>query len=86
MKKIIKVSVPEYRKLHVEFEDGIEGILRIDDDFTGVAQPLIDPRRFAQVKIIDDGYAIGFDDCEYDICSSWIYAEIAPALSDVSAM
>jgi Protein of unknown function (DUF2442). len=86
MQKIIKVSVPEYRKLHVEFEDGIEGSLRIDDDFIGVAQKLNDPRCFANVKIIDDGYAIGFDDCEYDICSSWIYAEIAPSLSNVSAM
>jgi hypothetical protein len=86
MQKIIKVSVPEYRKLQVEFADGTEGILRIDDTFIGVAQPLTDPRLFATAKVIDEGYAVGFDGCAYDICSSWIYAEIAPTLSKVSVM
>jgi hypothetical protein len=86
MQKILKVSVPEHRKLKVEFDDGTEGVLRIDDTFTGVAQPLTDQRLFASAKIIDEGYAIGFDGCEYDICSSWIYKQIAPSLSDVSAM
>jgi hypothetical protein len=86
MNRIIKVSVPEYRKLHVEFEDGTEGIIKIEDIFVGVAQQLTDPQCFAKAKIIDDGYAIGFDNCEYDICSSWIYTEIAPSLSKVSAM
>jgi hypothetical protein len=86
MKKIIRISVPEYRKLHVEFEDGTEGDIQINDMFIGVAQPLTDPQRFAEAKIIDDGYAIGFDDCEYDICSAWIYNEIFPSLSNVSVM
>ena len=86
MRKIIKVSVPEYRKLHIVFDDGTQGMVRIDDMFIGVAQPLTDPQWFATAKVIDEGYAIGFEGCEYDICSSWIYAQIVPSMSKVSVM
>jgi hypothetical protein len=86
MKKIIKISLPEYRKLHVEFEVGTAGDIQINDTFIGVAQTLTDPRCFAKAKIIDDGYAIRFDDCEYSICSCCIYDKVSPALSNVSAM
>jgi hypothetical protein len=86
MRKIIKVTVQEYRILHVEFDDGVVGSVRIDDTFFGVAQPLVDPHLFASAKIIDEGYAIGFDECEYDICSSWLYGQIAASLPQASVM
>ena len=72
--------------LKVKFDDGIEGTFRIDDPFIGVAQPLNEQRTFASAKIIDEGYAIGFDGCDYDICSRWIYQQIAPSLSQASVM
>jgi len=86
MEKISKIIVPEYRVLQVEFDDGTEGTIRIDDAFIGVAQPLGDPKLFATARIIDDGYAIGFDHCEYDICARWIYQQISESLSHASAM
>ncbi|MDD5672968.1 MAG: DUF2442 domain-containing protein [Chitinivibrionales bacterium] len=86
MHKILIISVPEYRKIHLKFDDGTEGIVRIDDDFIGIALPLQEPRVFATARIIDDGYAIGFENCDYDICAGWAYAQIAPAMPVTAAM
>ena len=86
MRKIIKISVPEYRMLRVEFDDGTVGTVRIDDAFVGVAQPLLNQRVFATAKIIDEGYAIGFDNCEYDVCSGWLYEQLVASLPRASVL
>jgi hypothetical protein len=72
--------------IHVVFADGIEGSVRINDEFSGVALPLKEPQEFASAHIIDDGYAIGFKSCEYDICSQWIFEQISKTISSVAAV
>lgn len=86
MYKIIAVSVPEYRKIHVTFADGAEGTIVIDDDFHDAGKPLGDPDVFASAHIIDEGYAIGFANCEYDICASWAYAQVSSGMPASMAM
>ena len=76
MRKIEELKILEYRKLALKFDDGKEGILVINDEFKNVSEPLKDPRKFAAAKIIDDGYGIGFEGCEYDICAQYAYGNI----------
>ncbi|NIA31164.1 MAG: DUF2442 domain-containing protein [Actinobacteria bacterium] len=75
MKKIIFLKVLMYRKLFLKFDDGTEGFFVIEDEFTNIAEPLNDPKVFSTAKIIDDGYGIGFEKCDYDICAQHAYAK-----------
>jgi len=81
MRKILKLSVSEFRMLKVYFDDETIGTIRIDETFTGVSQSLNNPHIFASAKIIDDGYGVGFDGCEYDICANWLYEKTITSLS-----
>ena len=77
MKKIKKFKVLD-RKLHLEFDDGQSGDLYLTEEFKNVTQPLNDPAVFSTAKIIDDGFGIGFENCEYDICAQYVYKNISP--------
>ncbi|MFQ5650726.1 MAG: DUF2442 domain-containing protein [bacterium] len=79
MRRIEQLKVVEYRKLALKFDDGTQGILHINEEFKNVAEPLQDPLAFATARIIDDGYGIGFDDCDYDICAQYAYDNILQA-------
>ena len=80
MHKITSLKVLEYRKIRITFSDGTEGTLTIHDDFTGAALPLREPSVFATASIIDDGFGIGFKNCNYDICASWAYDQVVAGL------
>jgi hypothetical protein len=56
MEKVISVKALENYRLHVKFDDGIEGIVECRDKLFGpVFEPLKDPDLFAQVSIDDFG-------------------------------
>lgn len=76
MRRIEELKVVEYRKLSLTFDDGKKGILLVNEEFKNVAESLQDPRKFATAKIIDDGYGIGFEGCDYDICAQYAYNNI----------
>lgn len=54
---VIKVEPQTYPRLHLEFEDGIQGTVNLIDlgvQFTGVFEPLKDPNYFKQVQVHPD--------------------------------
>lgn len=56
MEKVISVEALENYRLHVKFDDGIEGIVDCVNSLYGtVFEPLKDPAFFAQVSIDDFG-------------------------------
>lgn len=52
------------------------GVLYLTEEFKNVTQPLNDPAVFSTAKIIDDGFGIGFENYEYDICAQYAYENI----------
>jgi len=76
MRKIIELKVIDFRKIFLKFDDGTKGVFTVEDEFSNVAEPLNDYQVFATAKIIDDGFGIGFENCEYDICAQHAYNEI----------
>lgn len=64
-----------YRNLFLKFDDGTEVIFVIEDEFAIIPEPPNDPKVFSTAKIIDDGCAIGFENCDYDICAQHVYAK-----------
>jgi hypothetical protein len=76
MVRVTQVSAPRFRELHIHFSDGVEGSIQLGEEFQGVAAPLNDPHVFATVHVIDDGYGIGFDGCEYDMCAEQVHREV----------
>jgi hypothetical protein len=56
LKDIVKVQPIDNYRLHLQFEDGVEGIVDIAGliRFTGVFAPLKDPAYFARVRVNPD--------------------------------
>ncbi|MBI5816136.1 MAG: DUF2442 domain-containing protein [Nitrospinae bacterium] len=56
MYRVIKVSVLSGYRLYVEFEDGVKGVISLDNDLFGpVFEPLKDPQYFAKAAIDEFG-------------------------------
>jgi len=53
LKDIIAVQPLEAYQLHIRFEDGVEGVVDLNQlvQFSGVFAPLRDPTYFAQVQV-----------------------------------
>ncbi|MFH1760668.1 MAG: hypothetical protein ABIA63_06165 [bacterium] len=74
---IKKINIPGKNQIEIEFNDGKKGIINFkDEEFYGVSEPLLDSKIFNTATIIDDGMAIGFEQCEFDICANWAYDTI----------
>ena len=56
LKDIVSARPLEGHRLHLRFEDGLEGIVDVSRlvQFTGVFAPLKDPSFFAQVRVNPD--------------------------------
>ena len=56
LKDIVAVKPLDSYRLHLAFEDNVEGIVDIANiiEFTGIFEPLINPTYFAQVAINPD--------------------------------
>lgn len=76
MEKIKRVKVKEKHSLEVEFASGTQGIYPFTAKFTGIARPLKDSSVFASAKVIHDGYAVGFEGCDFDICAQEIFVNL----------
>lgn len=53
LKDIVTVQPLEAHQLHIRFEDGVEGVVELNQlvEFSGVFAPLEDPGYFAQVQV-----------------------------------
>jgi hypothetical protein len=77
MHRLVYVKSCLHRSIGVRFDDGTSGDFRLSEPFRGVAELLNDPAVFATAHAIDDGMAIGFDGCSYDICAQAVYELVA---------
>lgn len=56
MYRIVKVAVLSGYRLDVEFEDGVKGVVSLENDLFGpVFEPLKDPQFFAKVAVDEFG-------------------------------
>lgn len=76
MRRVVGVDASEFRKLRLEFDDGLRGELLVTEPFVGAAVALNNSTVFASAHAIDGGHGIGFDGCSYDICAQAAYEEI----------
>jgi hypothetical protein len=78
LKDIVEVKLLGAFRLHLRFEDGLEGEVNISHlvPFTGVFQPLADPAHFAKVEINPEVGTICWP-CGADLDPDVLYAQIS---------
>jgi len=53
LRDVVSVQPLSEHRLHVKFDDGVDGVVSVAQmvQFTGVFEPLRDPKFFAEVKV-----------------------------------
>jgi hypothetical protein len=73
---VTHVEVIGEHKLRLTFEDGVIGDVAFEDsEWTGVFEPLRDPRRFAQVSVDRQFGTIAWSDDGLDMAPEPLYAQ-----------
>ena len=78
LKDIVNVQPLEAYRLHLRFEDGVEGIVDVSRlvEFTGVFAPLKDHNFFIQVQVNPDTGTIGWPN-DADLDPDVLYAIVS---------
>jgi len=85
LKDVVKVEYLDDYRLHLRFEDGVEGVIDVSDlvKFTGVFAPLEDKAYFAQVHVNPDIGTICWPN-DADLDPDVLYAAITGEPIDIS--
>ena len=85
LKDVVKVEYLDDYRLHLRFEDGVEGVINVSDlvKFTGVFAPLEDKAYFAQVRVNPDIGTICWPNAA-DLDPDVLYAAITGEPIDIS--
>jgi hypothetical protein len=89
LKDVVEVQVLEAYKLKLRFEDGVTGVLDLENfiDFTGVFEPLQDPQYFSQVTAKLEFGTICWPngaDIDPDVLYALVRGESIPDLSEIT--
>ena len=85
LKDVVKVEYLDDYRLHLRFEDGVEGVIDVSDlvKFTGVFAPLEDKAYFAQARVNPDTGTICWPN-DADLDPDVLYAAITGEPIDIS--
>ena len=85
LKDVVKVEYLDDYRLHLRFEDGVEGVIDVSDlvKFTGVFAPLEDKAYFAQVHVNPDIGTICWPN-DADLDPDVLYAAITGEPIDIA--
>jgi hypothetical protein len=91
LKDVVEVQPLDDYRLHIRFDDGVEGIIDLAEviSFTGIFEPLNDRAYFSKVDVNPDVGTICWPngaDIDPDVLYSLITGEPIPSLTETEAV